>query len=48
VGIPPEVQIIIPEGSLTHGRKPVLLVGTEIVDSDFDSPQPELIYWSDQ
>ena len=25
VGIPPEVQIIIPEGSLEHGTKPVLL-----------------------
>ena len=48
VGIPPEVQIIIPDGSLAHGKKPVLLVGTEIVDSDFDAPQPEMIYWSDQ
>ena len=48
VGIPPEVQIIIPDGSLAHGKKPVLLVGTEIVDTDFDAPQPEMIYWSDQ
>ncbi len=48
VGIPPEVQIIIPGGSLAHGIKPVLLVGTEIVDTDFDSPQPEMIYWNDK
>lgn len=48
VGIPPEVQIIIPDGSLGHGKKPILLVGTEIVDTDFDAPQPEMIYWNDQ
>ena len=48
VGIPPEVQIIIPDGSLAYGTKPVLLVGTEIVDTDLDSPQPEMIYWNDQ
>ena len=48
VGIPPEVQIIIPDGSLAHGTKPVLLVGTEIVDTDFGAPQPKMIYWSDQ
>jgi type IV pilus assembly protein PilY1 len=48
VGIPPEVQIIIPDGSLGHGKQPVLLVGTEVVDTDFDAPQPEMIYWNDQ
>ena len=48
VGIPPEVQVVIPSGSLTHGIKPVLLVGTEIVSTDFDALQPEMIYWKDQ
>ena len=54
VGIPPEVQIIIPGGGSGSSKKPVVLVGTEVIEvkkadgsNGFDELKNEIIFWRD-